>query len=217
MQLRTCRTLEGLIAILRERRDELDLTNETLEAAAGISDRYATKILSLRPVRRLGPMSLDALLGALALKICTITIESDEVVAAVMAPKWKPRRGRPREQRRRMTREDAAAFPCAWDLIFFAPAPEPPPKPKPPAAASLVRCCRLQQTVFDFSNATEASDMKLIGARCDDELAEQVEAAAAKERRPVAAFVRNVLTDAVKPHDEAAAAPATKSADEVAA
>jgi hypothetical protein len=192
MQLHICRTLEQLVEILRERRDELGLTNEVLEALSGISDGYAAKLLSARPIKRLGPMSLGAILGALALKVGTITIEHDETAAAVMAPQWSPRRGRPREQRERPRR--ASPWPVAWDLVYFVPASEPKRQPE---RARLVRCCSVQQSVFDFCNSTEATDMKLIGARCDDGLAEQVEAAAAKERRPVSQFVRNVLTDAV--------------------
>lgn len=201
MQLRTCRTLDGLIEILRERRDALDLTNENLEAISGISDGYAAKLLSPAPTRRLGAMSLDALLGALALRVCTVTITDDEVLAAVMAPKWKPRRGRPRKQKRLAPPGPRPGFPCAWDLVFFVPAAEP--EPRKPAAAPLVRCCE-RQTEFSFPDTGEADMAKTISVRVDTELEERVTAAAARERRPISQYLRNVLNDVIaKPQPDA--------------
>lgn len=41
------------------------------------------------------------------------------------------------------------------------------------------------------------SQSRLITTRVDEALAEQVEQAAARDRRPVSAFVRNILADAL--------------------
>jgi hypothetical protein len=52
------------------------------------------------------------------------------------------------------------------------------------------------------------SQTRLITTRVDEALAEQVEQAAAKDRRPVSAFVRNILADALdKPAPPASPKP----------
>jgi hypothetical protein len=52
------------------------------------------------------------------------------------------------------------------------------------------------------------SQTRLITTRVDAALAAQVEQAAAKDRRPVSAFVRNILADALdKPEQSASPKP----------
>ncbi|RXG86498.1 ribbon-helix-helix protein, CopG family [Bradyrhizobium zhanjiangense] len=46
---------------------------------------------------------------------------------------------------------------------------------------------------------TEETDKRLIGARCEPEFAERVEAAARKEDRTVSSFVRRALAAAIEP------------------
>jgi hypothetical protein len=62
----------GLVAALRERCAELKMTYETLEAIAGLSTRHVNKLLAPEPTRSFGPMSFDAVLGALACKVALI-------------------------------------------------------------------------------------------------------------------------------------------------
>jgi hypothetical protein len=180
MKRRVCSTREELVAVLMKRRDELDLTNAVLEAVSGISDGYASKVLTLTPIKRLGPMSLEALMGAMGLGICAVVIGEDAAAIAQVKARWERRRGRPRKQRR-------------------------PVRKAKPAAPCVVRCCQ-SQAVFDFDNTGETDVSKMISARVDDELEERVRAAAARERRTTSQFVRNILVDAL---DKPAQAPAT--------
>jgi hypothetical protein len=190
MRRRICTTREELVAALMARRDELDLTNAVLEAISGISDGYAAKVLTLTPIRRLGPMSLEAILGALGLGICAITIAADPEAIAQVAHRWEPRRGRPRKQRRAQRKGTK----------------HPPAEPEP-APVVTDRCVVGQrQTEFSFPDIGEADMAKTISVRVDTELEERVTAAAAKERRPVSQYLRNVLNDAIAkpaPGDEA--------------
>ena len=51
---------------------ELEISYSTLDQLAGWTDTYATKLLAEEPKRHLGPMSLDAILGATGLKLALI-------------------------------------------------------------------------------------------------------------------------------------------------
>jgi hypothetical protein len=66
-----------LIAALRKRRDELDVSGEWLDEIAGFPDRYAQKLLrgGSRPeekVRRLSMKTLGPILGALGVRLVLI-------------------------------------------------------------------------------------------------------------------------------------------------
>jgi hypothetical protein len=92
----------GLIGALRQRCDELNLTFDVLDEIAGFTDRYAAKLLAptARPVRRLGHMSMGALLGALGVRI--VLVEDREALAKVRA-RYRPRKyARPRGWRARV-------------------------------------------------------------------------------------------------------------------
>jgi hypothetical protein len=186
MKRRVCTTRDELVAVLMKRRDELDLTNAVLEAVSGVSDGYVAKVLSLTPIKRLGPMSLEALMGAMGLGICAVVIGEDPEAIAQVKARWERRRGRPRKQRR--------------------PVRKAKPVPEPEAPCS-VRCSQ-SQAVFNFDNTGETDVSKMISARVDDELEERVRAAAAKERRTTSQFVRNILVDALdKPEPPASPKP----------
>ena len=73
---------DELIAAIRERRDDLDLSCLTIDGIAGWADGYAGKALSPNPMKGLGPKALEAILGALALKIVRIEIVDDPDQAA---------------------------------------------------------------------------------------------------------------------------------------
>lgn len=66
----------GLVAALRSRLTELGISYSTLDELAGWTDTYATKLLGEEPIKHFGPMSLDAVLGALALKGALIEDEA---------------------------------------------------------------------------------------------------------------------------------------------
>lgn len=63
------RTYAELMSAIRRRLFDLDLSYETLDAIAGWTDTYATKLLAPDPAKHLGPMSFDLIFPALALKI----------------------------------------------------------------------------------------------------------------------------------------------------
>jgi hypothetical protein len=68
-------TYDDLVAVLRQRIVELGVGMETVDAIAGLADRHTAKLLAPHPVKKLGPVSLGALLGALALRL---RVESDD-------------------------------------------------------------------------------------------------------------------------------------------
>src|SRR4051812_2500910 len=72
MRPTTIQSREDLLALLRDRREELDLSLEVLAEIAGLPARYPNKLLSLKPTRNLGPLSMSVILGALALKIVRV-------------------------------------------------------------------------------------------------------------------------------------------------
>jgi len=61
-----------LIAAFRARLVELGLNYETVDELSGWTTRYCSKLLAEEPARNLGPMSLDAILGATGLKIALV-------------------------------------------------------------------------------------------------------------------------------------------------
>jgi hypothetical protein len=67
--LAVVRSYDELLAAIRNRVDELGVTRDGLDTAAGLPDHYITKILSRHPIRRLGLLSLGGVLGALKLKL----------------------------------------------------------------------------------------------------------------------------------------------------
>lgn len=167
-----------------ERRDQIDLTNECLETISGISDGYAAKVLSLTPMKRLGPMAFEMILTALGMGICAIAISEDPEALAQVAKRWERRRGRPRRQRPRRRKN--------------APSE---PEPQAVEARSVVAAT---QTVFDFVNTedTEMAKDVVIGVRVDADLATRLKEAADKDRRKVGDYARLALSDALDKTDK---------------
>ncbi|WP_338314061.1 hypothetical protein [Bradyrhizobium sp. TM239] len=93
-------TREELVDMLRRRRDELGLTHQTIDGIAGLQDGYTSKLLAPKPIKNLGPMSLEAMLGALALGIARIEFVEDPELAARMRSRWT-RRARPKFRTKR--------------------------------------------------------------------------------------------------------------------
>lgn len=86
-QLAIVRSYHQLVAVLRSRADELEITRETIDTEAKMPPRYSAKLLSPTPIKNLGPNSLGALLGVLGLALV--------VVEDVMPKKALPKRKRP--------------------------------------------------------------------------------------------------------------------------
>jgi hypothetical protein len=57
---------------LRSRADQLEVSREMISEIAGLPERYANKVLSLKGERRIGMQSLGSLLGALGLKLIAV-------------------------------------------------------------------------------------------------------------------------------------------------
>jgi hypothetical protein len=70
----TVDSLESLRAMCVDRKAALGISSETLDALAGFPDRYAAKLLGPGRVRGFGPMSLPAILAALAIRVTAIDV-----------------------------------------------------------------------------------------------------------------------------------------------
>jgi hypothetical protein len=76
--LATVNNYLGLIAALRTRIAELDISYATVDTIAGWTDGYASKVLAPEPSvgskskRAMGPMSFDVMLGTLAIKLAVL-------------------------------------------------------------------------------------------------------------------------------------------------
>jgi hypothetical protein len=97
----------GLVQALLSRKDELDVSFETLDHVAGLPVRYSAKVLCARQ-KTLGPTSLGALLGALALKLAIVSDEEQlaRIQHRLTRSNWC--KGK-RADNRRKAREAAAA------------------------------------------------------------------------------------------------------------
>jgi hypothetical protein len=75
------RTTEDLRQLFRLRVAHFNISLETLDALAGLPTRYSSKLLRSNPPRTFGPISFEALLGALALQL--VAMEDAEALARV--------------------------------------------------------------------------------------------------------------------------------------
>lgn len=66
------RSMPELIAALCARRDELNISHETIDNIAGLQSGYTSKLLAPTPIKNLGPMSFAALLGALGVAVVVV-------------------------------------------------------------------------------------------------------------------------------------------------
>lgn len=82
-------SMDELLNALRDRRDALNISHETIDGIAGLQSGYTSKLLAPRPVKNLGPMSFGSLLGAMGLAV--IVIEDPQAVARVRHL-WQPRK-----------------------------------------------------------------------------------------------------------------------------
>jgi hypothetical protein len=71
----------GMIAALRARIAELDVSGELLDELAGLPKGYCQKLLGTRPVKRIGALSLGDIFGALAVK--AVLVEDTAALARI--------------------------------------------------------------------------------------------------------------------------------------
>jgi hypothetical protein len=82
------RGMPDLLDALRERRDEVGITFETMDHVAGFPAGYSAKLLAPVAIKNLGWMSLGAALGSLG--IALIVVEDEEQIRRV-AKRWVQR------------------------------------------------------------------------------------------------------------------------------
>ena len=75
------RTADDLRALLRDRIASLGITFETTDTIAGLPAGYTAKLLGPEPMRRFGPVALEALMGATGIKL--LAVEDAEALARV--------------------------------------------------------------------------------------------------------------------------------------
>jgi hypothetical protein len=81
--LGTFESYEQLHALLRTRAEELKISRLELDSLAGLQRGYAAKLLSPRPIKKLGFASMPLLLDALGLSLAVLI--DDEKTAALHA------------------------------------------------------------------------------------------------------------------------------------
>ena len=82
---------DSLVAVLRQRKDQLHLSDLMLDDLAGFTQGHAGKLLGPARTKTLGRVSLSAMLGALGLRLLVVV---DSETAQRVAGRWKPRRER---------------------------------------------------------------------------------------------------------------------------
>lgn len=85
------RSMGELLSAFRARRDELQITHETIDAISLLPDGYASKLLAPRPIKNIGPKALEGLLDALGL---VLTLAPNPNVSERVTSKWVKRRRR---------------------------------------------------------------------------------------------------------------------------
>ena len=86
------RDYNGLIAGFRARADFLNVSRLSIDDASGLSRGLSSKLLSMPPMRCLGPISLGAILGTLGLAIVLV---EDPIATARFSEKMPKRRRAP--------------------------------------------------------------------------------------------------------------------------
>lgn len=111
------RDMPGLVDALRKRRDELNISHETIDSIAGLQAGYCSKLLAPRPIKNLGPMSLEAMLGALGLAIVVV---EDEDAKGRVCGRWikrkRPQKLPPQASAASIDNEVPAILPITLDL-----------------------------------------------------------------------------------------------------
>jgi hypothetical protein len=87
--LGTFTSYQEFVALLRQRKDDLGLSNATVDALAGLTDGHTDKVLGPAATKNLGPLTFTALLDALGL---SGTLYADPAKAARLSRRWDKRR-----------------------------------------------------------------------------------------------------------------------------
>lgn len=82
------RSMPELIQALRTRAQELQLTHQTIDEVAGLQSGYTSKLLAPKPIKNLGPMSFESILGALG--VAVVVVEDPEQIERI-SKQWTKR------------------------------------------------------------------------------------------------------------------------------
>jgi hypothetical protein len=89
MTAKVITSMPELLDAIRRRRDELNISHETIDALAGFPSGYTGKLLAPIPVRGVSHMSLGGVLGALAMGLVPV---EDSGQRAKVEGRWQPRK-----------------------------------------------------------------------------------------------------------------------------
>jgi hypothetical protein len=83
------RSMAELLVVIRARRDELNISHETIDNIAGLQAGYTSKMLAEKPIRGVGYMSLGAVLGSLGIGLAVV---EDTEQCARVETRWQKRK-----------------------------------------------------------------------------------------------------------------------------
>jgi hypothetical protein len=96
------RSMEELLEALRARRDELQITHETIDDVAGWPSGYAGKLLAPSPIKNLGWMSFGLALDSMGVALVMIeNAEQRKLVENRWVRRERPRNAAPAGKGRR--------------------------------------------------------------------------------------------------------------------
>jgi len=85
--------MDGLQRALRQRAEELGIARRILDQVAGLADGHVEKLLTERPLKRIGPVSMFPLIGALGLAVVLVEDPKATKRLAGLPRYLEPRRG----------------------------------------------------------------------------------------------------------------------------
>lgn len=86
------RSMPELVAALRARRDELQITHATIEDIGLLPDGYVSKVLAENPIKNIGPKALEGLLDGLGV---VLVLAPNPNLRQAVVEKFKVKRKRP--------------------------------------------------------------------------------------------------------------------------
>jgi hypothetical protein len=107
------RSYADLVRALRERKEQLDVSFATIEDVSGLQSGHCSKLMSPRPSKLFGKLSLGLILQTLGMRL--VLVEDKEAMARIrsrLTPRFRAGRG----ERHAVTHLDArraAAHPAA--------------------------------------------------------------------------------------------------------
>jgi hypothetical protein len=83
------RNMADIVEVFRARIRQLGVTYETVDEIAGLPDRYTAKLMTVPAMKRPGPIAIQAICGALAIKFIP-AVDEDQVPR--VRDRWTPRK-----------------------------------------------------------------------------------------------------------------------------